>query len=69
VRALLADPGIVRNRLKVESAVKNARHFLALADEPGGADAFLWHLSADVPGAMDGRTVERFRDHVPNPTP
>ena len=32
VRALLADPGIVRNRLKVEGAVKNARAFLALGE-------------------------------------
>src|SRR5690242_11846945 len=34
-RALLKDPGIVRNKLKVESAVRNARAFLALVDEFG----------------------------------
>src|ERR1700712_1259917 len=34
--ALLADPGIIRNRAKVDAAVTNARAFLALRDEPGG---------------------------------
>ena len=49
MRALLADPGIVRNRLKVEGAVANARAFLALRDEPGGADAFLWRFVGGRP--------------------
>ena len=49
MRALLADPGIVRNRLKVEGAVKNARAFLALGDEPGGPDAFLWRFVGGRP--------------------
>jgi DNA-3-methyladenine glycosylase I len=39
---LLADPGIVRNRLKIEAAVRNARGALAIADEFGSLDAFLW---------------------------
>jgi DNA-3-methyladenine glycosylase I len=40
--SLLEDPGIVRNRLKVQSAVKNARAFLAVRDEHGSFDAYLW---------------------------
>ena len=39
---LLADPGIVRNRAKVEAAVGNARAFLAVRDEAGSFDRFLW---------------------------
>ena len=39
---LLADPGIVRNRLKIESAIKNARGALAIREELGSLDAFLW---------------------------
>jgi DNA-3-methyladenine glycosylase I len=39
---LLADPGIVRNRLKVASAVSNARAFLQMQDERGSFDAYLW---------------------------
>jgi DNA-3-methyladenine glycosylase I len=49
VRALLGDPGIVRNRLKVEGAVRNAKAFLALRDEPGGPDAFLWQFVGGRP--------------------
>lgn len=40
--ALLTDPGIVRNRLKVASLVKNARAFLAVREEFGSFDAYLW---------------------------
>lgn len=39
---LLADSGIIRNRLKIESAIKNARGVLALIEEFGSLDAFLW---------------------------
>ncbi len=39
---LLADPGIVRNRLKVASAIRNARCVLDLRDKHGSLDAFLW---------------------------
>ena len=39
---LLADPGIVRNRLKVRAAVTNARAFLALREEYGSFAAYLW---------------------------
>lgn len=42
IERLLADPGIVRNRLKVEAAVKNAAATLAIIDGYGSLDAFLW---------------------------
>lgn len=48
VDRLLADPGIVRNRLKVESTVANAGAVLEAQREHGSFDAFLWGL---VPGA------------------
>src|SRR5215472_14793524 len=48
-RGLLADPGIVRNRLKIEGAVKNAQAFIALRAEPGGADGFLWQFVGGRP--------------------
>ena len=55
IRSLLADPGIVRNRLKIESAVSNARAALAVREEFGSLDAFLWRF-------VDGRPrVNRFR--------
>jgi DNA-3-methyladenine glycosylase I len=42
LEALLADPGIVRNRLKVRGTVRNARAFLAVQEEVGSFDAYLW---------------------------
>ena len=44
IARLLADPGIVRNRLKVNSAVTNARAFLAVQKEFGSFDAYLWRF-------------------------
>jgi DNA-3-methyladenine glycosylase I len=40
--ALLLDPGIVRNRLKIDSTVSNARAFLAVQREFGSFDRYLW---------------------------
>lgn len=51
VAELLANPGIVRNRLKVASAIKNARAFLAVQEEFGSFDAYLW-------GFVDGRPLQ-----------
>jgi DNA-3-methyladenine glycosylase I len=42
VEKLLKDPGIVRNRLKVASVVKNAKAVLLIQEEFGSLDAFLW---------------------------
>jgi len=47
--AALADPGIIRNRLKVAAAVRNARALLALREERGSFDAFLWERFGGVP--------------------
>jgi DNA-3-methyladenine glycosylase I len=49
VRALLADAGIVRNQLKIESAVKNARAFLEVRDEFGSFDAYIWRFVGGQP--------------------
>jgi DNA-3-methyladenine glycosylase I len=50
VERALRDPGIVRNRAKVESAVSNARAALRLRDEAGSLEAYLWSF-------VDGRPV------------
>ena len=49
VERLLQNPGIVRNRLKVESTVRNARAFLAVQDEFGSFDAYLWRFVDGTP--------------------
>ena len=48
--ALLANPGIIRNRLKVASTISNARAFLAIQAEFGSFDAWLWRF-------VDGRPI------------
>jgi DNA-3-methyladenine glycosylase I len=48
IRRLLENPSIVRNRLKIESAVANARAFLAVQEEFGTFDAYCWRF-------VDGR--------------
>jgi DNA-3-methyladenine glycosylase I len=46
---LLLDPGIVRNRLKVVSAVRNAKAFLAIQREFGSFDAYVWRFVGGAP--------------------
>jgi len=47
--ALLADPGIVRNRLKIRGTVRNARAFLDVQDGFGSFDAYLWQWVDGTP--------------------
>jgi DNA-3-methyladenine glycosylase I len=49
VRRLLADPGIIRNRAKVESAVANARAFLKVVEEHGSFSRFQWRFVNNAP--------------------
>jgi DNA-3-methyladenine glycosylase I len=48
IQTLTGDPSIIRNRMKIESAVRNARAFLAIQDEFGSFDAYCWRF-------VDGR--------------
>jgi DNA-3-methyladenine glycosylase I len=64
-QALLANPGIVRNRLKVAAAVTNARAFLEVQSAFGSFDAYVWRFT-------DGRPIGnawRSMDEVPASTP
>ncbi len=56
VERLLRDPGIIRNRRKVESAIGNARAFLDIRREFGSFDSYIWDFVAGVPivNAWDG---------------
>jgi DNA-3-methyladenine glycosylase I len=49
VARLLGDAGIVRNRLKVESAISNAKETLSLRESAGGLRTFLWQFVEDTP--------------------
>ncbi len=49
VRQLLADPGIIRNRLKIDSTISNARSFLKIQEEFGTFDAYIWRFVGGQP--------------------
>jgi DNA-3-methyladenine glycosylase I len=49
VKRLLADPGIIRNRLKITAAINNAKRFLAVQGEFGSFDAYIWQFTGGKP--------------------
>jgi DNA-3-methyladenine glycosylase I len=51
IERLLADEGIIRNRLKIVAAINNARHFLDVQEEFGTFDKYIW-------GFVDGRPIQ-----------
>jgi DNA-3-methyladenine glycosylase I len=55
---LLADAGIVRNRRKIEAAVRNARGVLDIREQYGSLDAFLWRYVDGIPKQNAWRTLE-----------
>lgn len=57
VERLLGDPGIVRNRLKVESAVSNARRVLEVQEAEGSFAAYLWSFVGGAPLVGSWRTL------------
>jgi DNA-3-methyladenine glycosylase I len=65
IERLLEDPGIVRNRLKVEAAVKNARAFLKVQKEFGSFDKYIWQF-------VGGKTIQnryKAEKQIPAETP
>jgi DNA-3-methyladenine glycosylase I len=65
IDALLADEGIVRNRLKIESAVQNAQAFLRARKEFGTFDEYIWQFVGGQPRQNGFRTLQE----VPARTP
>jgi DNA-3-methyladenine glycosylase I len=66
LKKLMADAGIVRNRLKISATVQNARAFLAVQKEYGSFDAYMWQFVGGAPmvnsrsalGQLPARTEE-----------
>jgi DNA-3-methyladenine glycosylase I len=65
VRVLLANQGIIRNRLKIEAAIQNARLLLALQEEFGSFDEYVWRFVGGQPKQNKWRSLEE----VPAQTP
>ena len=62
IERLLTDPGIIRNRLKVNAAVNNAKCFLSVQDEFGSFSDYIWQFVANKP------IVNKFRRLADYPT-
>jgi DNA-3-methyladenine glycosylase I len=63
VRELMANPGIVRNRLKIAATIENARSFLAVQKEFGSFHAYIWQFTGGKP------KINRWKQGVPAQTP
>jgi DNA-3-methyladenine glycosylase I len=64
-KRLLADPGIIRNRLKIEAAVANAQAFLAVQKEFGSFTAYLWQFVNNAPLVNEHKSLK----DIPAETP
>jgi len=59
VARLLADEGIVRNRMKIDSAISNAKQFLAIQKEFGSFDEYIWRFVGGRPRINKWRTFDQ----------
>src|SRR5262249_44283147 len=64
-KSLLTDSGIVRNRLKIDAAIQNAKMFLAVQDEIGTFDEYLWGFVGHEPRQNTWKSIKE----VPARTP
>ena len=60
VASLLADPGIIRNRLKVRAAINNAHRFLEVRDEFGSFSAYIWRFVDGTPIVNEWRDMNDY---------
>ena len=65
IESLLQDAGIVRNRLKVQSAVINAQKFLDVQDQFGSFDSFIWQFTGGVPRQNKWRSLAEIPANTP----
>ncbi len=65
VRALLGNPGIVRNRLKIGAAIGNARAFLKVVEEFGSFDAYIWQFVDHRPKRNAWRSLREIPARTP----
>lgn len=63
VGELLSNPGIVRNKLKVNSCIQNARKFLEIQDEYGSFDAYIWDFVGGKPIRNSWRSLSEIPAH------
>jgi DNA-3-methyladenine glycosylase I len=59
IQSLMNNPGIIRNRLKIASAIKNAKAFLKVQAEFGSFDAYIWQLTGGAPIVNARRSMKQ----------
>lgn len=59
IKKLLADPGIIRNRLKIAATIQNAKSFLQLQKEFGTFDHYIWQFVGDTPKQNHWKTLKQ----------
>ena len=64
VGQLLADPGIIRNRLKIASAIQNAQAFVAVQEDFGSFDQYIWGFVGGSPRKNRWKTVRKVPAHT-----
>ncbi len=65
VNRLLKDAGIIRNRLKIEAAITNARRFLEVQAEFGSFDAYIWRFVAGKPIRSELKSLKEIPARTP----
>jgi len=65
IEKILLDPGIIRNRAKVEATVRNARAYIAVQDEFGSFDAYMWGFVGGAPKVNRWRRMEQLPATTP----
>ena len=65
VRRLVADAGIIRNRLKIEASIRNARAFLAIQEQCGSFDAYVWRFVGGRPKQNAWRSLKQLPAKTP----
>jgi DNA-3-methyladenine glycosylase I len=68
VRELLANVGIIRNRLKIQSAIQNAKAFLQVQEEFGSFDVYIWQFVGGVPQQNAWRAAMQLPAESPEST-
>lgn len=65
VERLMRDSGIVRNRLKIEAAISNARHFIEIQQEFGSFSDYLWRFVGGAPIVSELHNLAEFKTTTP----
>lgn len=65
IRELLANPNIIRNRLKIEAAIQNAKSLLAVQKEFGSFDEYIWRFTNGRPRQNNRQSLEEIPAQTP----